>query len=50
MSATNYAKNKIQDYNFGAISYTPPSSYWIALSTTNISSSGSNISEPVGAG
>jgi hypothetical protein len=49
MSYTNYAKNKIQDLMFGGISFTPPSNYYLALSTTNISVSGSNISEPVGA-
>lgn len=51
MSLTNYAKNKMQDYLWGAIPFTNlPTNYYLALSTTTISSSGSNISEPVGAG
>lgn len=50
MSSTTYAKQKILNYNFGATpSYTPPANYYLALSTTSISSSGSNITEPVGA-
>jgi hypothetical protein len=49
MSSTNYAKNKMQDYAFGSVSYTPPASYFLALSVNGISSSGSNMSEPVGA-
>jgi hypothetical protein len=50
MSSTNYAKNKNQDLNFGGISFTPPANFYLALSTTSISSSGSNITEPTGAG
>jgi hypothetical protein len=50
MTATNWAKNKIQDYVYGAVSFTPPTSYFLGLSTTTISASGSNSSEPVGAG
>lgn len=49
MSSTNFAKNKILDYAFGNISYTPPANLYMGLSTTSISSSGSNASEPVGA-
>jgi hypothetical protein len=50
MSLTNYARNKMNDHLFGGISFTPPTNFWMALSTTNISVSGSNVSEPVGAG
>jgi hypothetical protein len=50
MSTSNFAKNKNMDYNFGAVSFTPPSSYFLGLSTTAISSSGSNATEPVAAG
>jgi hypothetical protein len=50
MAYTNYAKNKLQDLMLGGVSFTPPTNYYLALSTTNISSSGSNVSEPVGAG
>jgi hypothetical protein len=49
MSYTNYAKNKIQDLMLGGVALTPPSNYYLALSTTNISVSGSNLTEPVGA-
>jgi len=50
MSLTNYGRNKANDYMFGGISFTPPSNFYLALSTTNVSVSGSNCSEPVGAG
>lgn len=50
MTATNYARNKKLDFNFGGVSYTPPTSYYLGLSTTTISSSGSNATEPSGAG
>jgi hypothetical protein len=49
MSATNYARNKMLDCIFGGITLTPPANYYIGLSTTSISTSGSNASEPVGA-
>lgn len=49
MSATNYAKNQSLDLQFGGSSYTPPANYYMGLSTTTISSSGSNATEPVGA-
>jgi hypothetical protein len=49
MSLTNYAKNKVQDHLFGSVSFTPSGSYYLALSTTTISSSGSNMTEPAGA-
>jgi hypothetical protein len=50
MSSTNFAKNKILDFNFGGTSYTPPANYYMLLSTTTISVNGSNVSEPVGVG
>ena len=50
MSYTNYARNKVNDHMFGGISFTPPSNFYMALSTTPLSTSGSNCSEPVGAG
>lgn len=50
MSSTNFARNKSQDLIFGGTSFTPPSNYYLALSTANISSSGSNLVEPSGAG
>lgn len=50
MSSTNFARNKSQDLIFGGTSFTPPTNYYICLSTTAVSSSGSNLSEPSGAG
>jgi hypothetical protein len=50
MSTTNYAKNKIMDFNFGGVSYTPPANFYLGLSSTTISTSGSNATEPVGYG
>jgi hypothetical protein len=49
MSATIYARNKMLDFNFGSTAYTPPANFYLALSQTSISSSGSAITEPVGA-
>lgn len=46
MTATNYARNQIQDQMFGAVNIVVPASYFIGLSTTTISLSGSNASEP----
>jgi hypothetical protein len=50
MSSTNWAKNQVQDFLFGSVSFTPPTNYYLALSTTTVSSSGSNLTEPSGAG
>lgn len=49
MSATNYARNKILDYNFGSVAYSVPASFFLGLSTTTISAGGSTATEPVGA-
>ncbi len=46
MPFTNYAINKILNYYFGSTSGSPPATYYFGLSTTTISSSGSNITEP----
>lgn len=48
MSATDFARNKELDYMFGATAYTPPTNYYVGLSTTTISTSGSNATEPSG--
>jgi len=50
MSLTNFARNKILDKNFGGVAYTEPSSFFVGLSTTQISTTGSNATEPSGAG
>ena len=49
MSATIFSRNKILDNMYGSVSYSPPSSWFVSLSTTPISSSGSNLNEPTGA-
>ena len=51
MSVTNYAINKMLDYDFGSVSYTPPTIYYVGLSTTtsaasSIAISGSLMTEP----
>ena len=48
MSITYYASGSILDHALGALLYTPPGNFYLALSTTAISSSGSNSSEPIG--
>jgi hypothetical protein len=50
MAATNYARNKILDYNFGSVAYSVPASFFLGLSTTTINAGGSTATEPVGAG
>ena len=50
MASTNFARDKMQDYNFGSVPFTPPTSYFIGLSTATISSSGSGATEPSGGG
>ena len=47
---TNFAANKILDYNFGSASYSIPSTWYIGLSTTTINQDGLGATEPVGAG
>ena len=49
MSATNWARNQMLDGAFGGQTFTAPTNYYIGLSTTSISTSGSNATEPVGA-
>ncbi len=48
MSATDYARNKILDYNFGSVAYSVPASFFLGLSTTTINAGGSTATEPVG--
>ena len=49
MAATNYSKNKQLDFLYGGVSYSPPSNYYLAMSTTSVSPSGSGVTEPLGA-
>ncbi len=48
MSSTNFAENKILDLLFGATALTPPSNYYIGLSTTTPNETGTGITEPSG--
>lgn len=47
---TNFAANKILDYNFGSSSYSIPSTWYIGLSTTSINQDGLGATEPSGSG
>lgn len=49
MAATSFSKDKINDQIFGDVAITVPASYFLGLSSTQISSSGSNATEPSGA-
>lgn len=50
MSSTNFAKNYAQNFLFGGVSFTPPTNFYLALSLGSISSTGSGLVEPSGAG
>lgn len=47
---TNYLKNKIQDYLFSGVAFTPPTIYYIALSKTLPIADGTGVTEPSGGG
>jgi hypothetical protein len=46
MAATTYSANDILNKEFGGTQFTPPANWFLALSTTYSSYSGSNVSEP----
>ena len=50
MAITTYQANKINDFIFGGTQFTPNSTYYLGLSTTAISSSGTGATEPSGGG
>ena len=50
MSITYLASNKILDKTFGASAFTPPTSYWVGLSTTTLNADGTGATEPVANG
>jgi hypothetical protein len=50
MPYTQYARNKIQDFMFGGVTFSAVGTYYLGMSLTPISSSGSNCTEPVGSG
>lgn len=47
---TNFAANKVLNYNFGSSSYSIPSMWYIGLSTTSINQDGIGATEPSGSG
>jgi len=46
MSICYYSANRILDRNFGSTAYSPPATYYVALSTTTINIDGTGITEP----
>lgn len=48
MAISTYQANKVNDYLFGGTSFSPSSTYYIGLSTTAISASGTGATEPSG--
>ena len=46
MSITEYANQRWLDKGFGAVNYTPPATMYMALSTTTVTGSGTNLTEP----
>jgi len=49
MSITYYASGSMLNDTFGDIAFSAPANYYLGLSTTTISNSGSNVTEPIGA-
>jgi len=47
---TNQMKNKILDHIFGGVDYARPATLYLGISTTTITDTGTNITEPVGYG
>lgn len=45
---SNYLRNKIQDYLFTGVSFTPPTTYYLALSKTEPQADGTGVTEPSG--
>jgi len=43
---TYYAANRINDRLFGSTAYTPPATYYLGISTTAVTQSGTGIAEP----
>lgn len=48
MAITYYASGSILNQVLGAVGFSAPSNYYLGLSTTSVSPSGSNASEPTG--
>lgn len=45
---STYLRNKIQDYLFRGVAFTPPTTYYVAISKTKPNIDGSGVTEPVG--
>ena len=43
---TYYSANKINDRLFGATAYTPPTTYYLGVSTTSVGANGTGATEP----
>ena len=50
MAITTYQANRLNNYLFGATSFTPNGTYYIGLSTTAINAAGTGVTEPTGGG
>lgn len=50
MAITIYQANRLNNYLFGATSFTPNGTYYIGLSTTAINADGTGVIEPTGGG
>lgn len=50
MAITTYQANRLNNYLFGATSFTPNGTYYIGLSTTSINAAGTGVTEPTGGG
>lgn len=45
---STYLRNKIQDYLFRGVAFTPPTTYYVAISKTKPQVDGSGVTEPSG--
>ena len=50
MAITTYQANRLNNYLFGATSFTPNGTYYIGLSTTAVNAAGTGVTEPTGGG
>ena len=50
MAITTYQANRLNNYLFGASTFSPNGTYYIGLSTTAINAAGTGVTEPTGGG
>ena len=50
MAITTYQANRLNNYLYGATSFTPNGTYYIGLSTTAVNAAGTGVTEPTGGG